>query len=155
METLFNVLHVVAGVFIVGPMAILPMTGMRAIRAGQAGQVTSLAKSVNVFNLLSLVVVMLGFGALEIGGPKYDFSLASTWVWLSTVFYVVALALNVFLVVPALRTAAEALTADATGDAASAHATGTKVPGYSRVAMMSGIVALLLVLIVVLMVWKP
>ena len=155
METLFNLLHVVTGVFIIGPMAILPMTGMRAIRAGQAGQVTSLAKSVNVFNLLSLVVVILGFGALEISGPKHDFSLVSTWVWLSIVFYVVAFALSVFLVVPALRTAAEALTADAMGDAASAHATGMKVPGYSRVAMMSGIVALLLVLIVVLMVWKP
>ncbi|MBC7592668.1 MAG: DUF2269 family protein [Kineosporiaceae bacterium] len=151
METLFNLLHVVTGVFIIGPMAILPMTGMRAIRAGQAGQVTSLAKSVNVFNLLSLVVVILGFGALEIS----HISLASTWVWLSLVFYFVALALNMLIVVPALRTAAEALTADATGDAASAHVTGTKVPGYSRVAMMSGIVALLLVLIVVLMVLKP
>ena len=39
METLFAVLHVVSAVFIVGPMAILPMTAMRALRAGNAGQV--------------------------------------------------------------------------------------------------------------------
>ena len=150
MDTLFNVLHVVTGVFIIGPMAILPMTGMRAIRAGQPGPVMSLAKSINIFNLLSLVVVILGFGLIQISG----FSFGDTWIWLSFVFYGVALALNVFLVVPALRTAAEALTEGATG-AASAHLTGTKTPGYSRVALMSGIVTLLLVSTVVLMVWKP
>ena len=151
MDTLFNVLHVVTGVFIIGPMAILPMTGMRAIRSGQAGQVISLAKSINIFNLLSFVVVILGFGMVQISG----FSFAATWIWLSFVFYAVALALNVFLVVPALRTAAAALTANAAGPASSAQVTETKIPGYSRVAMMSGVVTLLLTLTVVLMVWKP
>ncbi len=147
MDTVFNVLHVVAGVFIVGPMAILPMTGMRAIRAGEAGQVTTLAKSVYVFTLLSLLVVVLGFGALGVSDPKEHFSFGSTWVWLSLVAYAIALALNLFLVVPAFHSAAEALTADSTA--------GAKVAGYSRIAMGSGIVSLLLVLVVVLMVWKP
>ena len=147
MDTVFNVLHVVAGVFIVGPMAILPMTGMRAIRAGQAGQVATLAKSVYLFTLLSLVVVFFGFGALGVSDPKEHFSFGSTWVWLSLVAYAVALVLNLFLVVPALRSAAEALTKDST--------TGAKVAGYSRIAMGSGIVSLLLVIVVVLMVWKP
>jgi len=45
METLFAVLHVTAAIFIIGPMTILPMTGMRAIRAGNASQVSGLARS--------------------------------------------------------------------------------------------------------------
>ena len=38
METVLNVLHVLAAVFIIGPMAILPMTAMRAIRGGDGAQ---------------------------------------------------------------------------------------------------------------------
>ncbi|TDW31428.1 DUF2269 family protein [Cryobacterium psychrophilum] len=146
METLFSILHVVAGVFIVGPMAILPMTGMRAIRAREAGQVQTLAKSVSVFTLLSLVVVLFGFALL---GTSDHNSFSTTWVWLSTVFYAVALGLNLFLVVPALRSAAENVTT-----AAGSAATG-KVAGYARIAAGSGIVSLLLVAVVVLMVWRP
>ena len=59
METLFATLHVVAAVFVVGPMAILPMTAMRAIRAGQGQQVDVLARSTFVFSLLSLMVVVV------------------------------------------------------------------------------------------------
>lgn len=148
MDTLFNVLHVVAAVFIVGPMAILPMTGMRAIRAGQAGQVGTLAKSVNVFTLLSLVVVLFGFGALSLGNPtEPPTTFASTWIWLSLVLYAVALVLNLFVVVPALRSSAEALTAD--------PAAGARVAGYTRIAIGSGVATLLLVAVVVLMVWQP
>ncbi|MHB1171881.1 MAG: DUF2269 family protein [Lacisediminihabitans sp.] len=152
MDILFNALHVVASVFIIGPMAILPMTGMRAIRAGQAGQVTTLAKSVYVFSLLSIVVAFFGFGALGVSNPKDHYSFSSPWIWISLVLYAVALLLNLFVVVPALRSAAGALTVD---KASAAPTPGAKVPGYSRVAMGSGIVSLLLVLVVVLMVWKP
>ncbi|MDN2783585.1 hypothetical protein PAI99_08730, partial [Campylobacter jejuni] len=64
METLFAVLHVVSAVFIVGPMAILPMTAMRAVRAGNAEQGQVLAKSTNLISLLSLLVVFFGFGVM-------------------------------------------------------------------------------------------
>jgi len=149
MDTLFNILHVVSGVFIVGPMAILPMTGLRAIRAGQAGQVAVLAKSVNIFTLLSVVVVVLGFGALSMSEPEREYSFASTWIWLSIVLYASALMINLFLVVPAMHAAAEELSAR------EGSTVTTKVAGYSRIAMGSGIVALLLVTVVVLMVWRP
>lgn len=149
MDLLFNTLHIASAVFIVGPMAILPMTAMRSMRAGEAGQVASLAKSVYLFSLLSVVVAFFGFGALGMADADEGFSFGSTWVWLSIVLYVIALAINLFLVVPAMRSAAEALSKNAVVPA------GTKVDGYSRVAMGSGIAALLLVLVVVLMVWKP
>ncbi|TFC17649.1 DUF2269 family protein [Cryobacterium algoritolerans] len=150
MDILFNTLHIVAAVFIVGPMAILPMTAMRSIRAGEAGQVATLAKSVNLFTLLSIVVAFFGFGALGVSDPKDGFTFGSTWVLLSILAYVIALAINLFVVVPAMRQAAEAITAGA--GAATLEA---KPAGYSRVAMGSGSSSLLLVIVVVLMVWKP
>lgn len=148
METLFATLHVVAAVFIVGPMAILPMTGMRAIRAGQGRQVDVLARSTFVFSLLSLVVVVFGFGILPFS--KYGTTVTTPWVLASLIIYVVALGLSILGVVPVMRSAAEALTAAPAGGAA----VDTK-RAYSRVAMLSGIASLLLVVIVVLMTWKP
>jgi len=150
MHILFNTLHIVTAVFIVGPMAILPMTAMRSIRAGEAGQVATLAKSVNLFTLLSIIVAFFGFGALGVADPEEGFSFGSTWVLLSILFYAIALAVNLFVVVPAMRQAAEAITV-----AAGAAGPDTKVAGYSRVAMGSGISSLMLVIVVVLMVWKP
>jgi len=145
MDTLINTLHIVTAVFIVGPMAILPMTAMRLVRAGQAGPVAVLAKSVSIFSLLSVLVAVLGFGALSMGG----YSFAAIWVWLSIVLYAIALALNLFLIVPSLRSAVEELTArEGTG-------VSGKVAAYPRIAMGSGIATLLLVVVVVLMVWRP
>ena len=146
MHILVNTLHVVTAVFIVGPMAILPMTAMRSIRAGQAGQVATIAKSVNIFTLLSIVVTIFGFGALGLKEADDTWTFASTWVWLSLVLYVVALAINLFLVVPSLRSAAKAL---AEGPAS------VRAASYPQIAAGSGVASLLLVLVVVLMVWKP
>lgn len=148
METLFATLHVVAAVFIVGPMAILPMTAMRAIRAGQGRQVDVLARSTFVFSMLSMVVVVFGFGILPFS--EHGTKVTTSWVLISLILYVIALALSVFGVVPAMRSAAGVLTAAPAGGAAP----DTK-SAYGRVAMLSGIAALLLVAIVVLMAWKP
>ncbi len=147
MEALFATLHVVGAVFIVGPMAILPMTGMRAIRAGQGSQVAVLARSTFVFSLLSLLVVVFGFGIL--GFTTHGTTVTTPWVLISLILYVIALGLSVLGVVPAMRSVAEALTA------APAGASVDTKSGYGRVAMLSGIASLLLVVIVVLMTWKP
>jgi uncharacterized membrane protein len=144
MNTLMSVLHVVAAVFLVGPLAILPMSGLRAIRGGQGGQVATLGRSTLVTALLSLLVVVFGFGAMGTSDPKYDLSITTPWILWSLISYAVAVALTLLLVVPAMRTAAETL---ANG--------GDPKPQYVRVAAPSGIATLLLVVPVVLMVWKP
>lgn len=151
---ILNVLHVVAAVFIVGPMAVLPMTAMRAVRAGSAGQVRTLARSTNVFSLLSLLVVILGFGVMGLADPKYHTSIASTWIWLALVFYVVALALTLFAVVPAIRRAAERLEAEPAEQTAFAQPPAGS-SGYRSISIGSGVSTLLLLGVVVLMVWKP
>lgn len=147
METVFNVLHVVAAVFIIGPMAILPMTGMRAVRAGQGRQVATLAKSTFIFTLLSLLVVFFGFGVMGMADAKYNLSLATPWILTSMILYLVALAVSLLLVVPALRAAAVRLQG-----ADGAVADGRE---YPRIAAGSGLVSLLLLVVVILMVWKP
>jgi uncharacterized membrane protein len=151
MDTLFAVLHVVTAVFIIGPMAILPMTAMRAARARNGAQVMSLAKATSTFSLLSLVVFLLGFALLGVSDPKDHFSFASGWVIWSIVLYVVALGLNLFVTVPAMKRVSAAVSAS-TGSTGEAGATPG---GYGAIAGGSGVASLLLVAIVVLMVWKP
>lgn len=164
MDTLFAVLHVVSAVFIVGPMAILPMTAMRAVRAGNAGQVTTLAKSTNIFSLLSLLTVVFGFGVMGMADPKYKTSVTTPWILWSIIAYVIALGLTLFVVVPAMKRAAEALEARAAsgapasvaaGQTPAAEAADLSSRGYPAIAAGSGVASLLLVLVVVLMVWKP
>jgi len=142
MSTVLNVLHVVTAVFIIGPMAILPMTAMRAIRTGHGHQVGSLAKSTFVFSLLSLITAILGFGVIG----TWKLSVLTPWVLWSIILYVIALLISLFVVVPAMRGASAALVSgDGTASAGS----------YPRIAAGSGIVSLLLLVVVVLMVWKP
>lgn len=145
METLLAILHVVGAVFIVGPLAILPMTGLRALRAGQAGQVSTLAKSISITTYLSVLVIIFGFGLMSLADPKYNLSVATPWIWISLVAWAIAVVLTLALVVPSLKKAAAGLASGGTVDSSS----------YPRIAAGSGITALLLVLVVVLMVWKP
>jgi uncharacterized membrane protein len=144
MDTLLTVLHVVTAVFLVGPMAILPMTGMRAVRAGEWSMVATMAASTRVFSLASLLVAVLGFGVLGMADDRFDLSVTTGWVLASIVLYLVALALSLAVVVPAMSRAAAQLEK------------GQSAGGlYGRIAAGSGIVSLLLVAVTVLMVWKP
>ncbi len=142
MGTVLAVLHVVTAVFLVGPMAILPMTALRAVRAGDGRQVATLARSVFVFSLLSILVAVLGFGVMGLADERYELSITTPWILISLVLYGIALVLNLLVVVPALRTTAESGGGNSRGL-------------YGRVAASSGAVALLLVAVVVLMVWRP
>lgn len=156
MSTVIAVLHVVCAVFIVGPMAILPMTAMRSIRAGEGSQVVALSKSTRLFSLLSLLVIVFGFGAM--GMSEFNISFGATWIWLSILLYVVALGLALFLIVPVMQRTGEALRATAIpGTQPDTASPGVAVPqsGYAAIAAGSGITTLCLLVIVILMVWKP
>jgi uncharacterized membrane protein len=146
MDTVLTALHVVAAVFVIGPMAILPMTALRAVRAGNGPVVALLSTSTRVFTLASLLVALLGFAALGSVAKTDHVSVGTGWVLTSIVLYVLALALSLFVVVPSLQKAAAALTTGGPGSAQSV---------YGRIAASSGVVALLLVAVTVLMVWRP
>jgi uncharacterized membrane protein len=146
MDTVLTALHVVAAVFLVGPMAILPMTALRALRAGEWSMVSTLATSTRVFSLASLLVAVLGFGVVGTADERFDLSVTTSWVLTSIILYVIALALSLAVVVPAMKRAAGELEGGR-GEAARAL--------YVRIAAGSGVVSLLLVAVTVLMVWKP
>lgn len=149
MDTLLSILHIVGAVFIVGPMAILPMTAMRAVRAGNGSQVAVLAKSTNIFSLLSVLVAVFGFGVVGMAPEAWGLSVTTPWVLWSIILYVVALLISLFVVVPTMRKAAAALQTTDTGTPATADVK------YPAIAAGSGVVSLLLVAVTVLMVWKP
>ncbi|GAB3038330.1 hypothetical protein GCM10027052_16960 [Parafrigoribacterium mesophilum] len=166
MGTLLNILHVVTAVFIVGPMAILPMTGMRAIRAGNAGQVLTLAKSTFVLSLASLAVVIFGFGAMSLADERFNLSVTTPWILISIVLYIIALIVSLAMVVPIMRRAGRRLqeaetsvsgssASAADGGPATARSAGSSMSEYSLIGMSSGISAVLLLVVVILMVWKP
>jgi len=142
------VLHVVGSVFIVGPMAILPMSAMRGLRAGNASHLATQAKSTYLVSLLSLIVAVVGFGVMGTGRP--DLTLTTPWILASVSLYAVALLLNLFLVVPAMRRASAQLIVSS-----SSPSTRGLNHGYAAVAAGSGVVSLLLVVVVVLMVLQP
>jgi uncharacterized membrane protein len=150
MSKMLIVLHVVGSVFIVGPMAILPMSAMRVLRAGSASQLATLAKSTNLLSLLSLIVAVLGFGVM--GANRPDLTLTTPWILTSVILYFVAALLSLFLVVPAMRRAARRLEISSSPQGASPQGEDT---GYAAIAAGSGVVSLLLVVVVVLMVWQP
>ena len=139
MQTVLTVLHVVGAVFIVGPMAILPMTGLRAIRSGNQAQAATLSRTTFIFTLISLLVVVFGFGVMGMSDPKYNLSVTTPWILISLILYVIAAALLLAVTVPAMRRAAAA---------------GAKT-GYGTIAGSSGIATLALLVVVILMVWKP
>lgn len=145
MPLILHILHVVGAVFIVGPMAILPMSGLRAMRSGTATQVALLARSTMVFSLLSILVAVVGFGVMSTAGPDDNWTITTPWILWSIVLYTLAAVASLAIVVPAMRRAA----------GASAPSTDQRLPGYRPVAIGSGITTLLLLAVVVLMVWKP
>lgn len=153
MAHVFTALHVILAVFIIGPMALLPHTGLRALRNLDAKQVRGLARSVAIFSWASLVVFVLGFAALGAGeGGAHSASFTDLWVWLSVVLYAGAFVLSVFVVVPNLRRGAEEI------EGAAEPAEGEKVrrpAAYSAVAATAGVTTILLVVVVILMAFRP
>ena len=171
MHTFLKTLHVIAAVFLIGPLVLVPMTGLRAIRVGDLGAVRNAARQTTLYGLLSLLVFALGAAVVPTEPEHYDFG--TPWVTISMTLFVVALALILGVAAPALtkaaslleaRTAPAAAPAPTAGDAgATATATGDPAPltnpqldsARGRVAASSGVASLLLVVITVFMVVKP
>ncbi|WP_051571391.1 DUF2269 family protein [Cryptosporangium arvum] len=174
-------LHVLSAVFLIGPMAIAPMMGMRAIRKHDARGVHEAARTTTLYTLLSLVVAALGFVLIGVSNGRWSFG--DAWVTISITLYVIALLLGIGVVAPGLTGAARLLDASTplpatpvtpmTPVTESDTAVETPEPAgtdtatidvetrrkvdaaYGRVAASSGIVALLLIIIVIFMVVRP
>lgn len=169
MRHLLEALHILFAIFAVGPLVHAATTAARGVRAGDASAVAGSARTVKIYGYASIAVAVLGFGLVQ---PKWDNRFGDTWVWLSLVLYLVALAVVFALLLPSLQGAARALAGAAVGGAAvggAAAGTGEVAgPGApagtggaaaeaftARIAASGGVVALIFAVIVFLMVFKP
>jgi uncharacterized membrane protein len=141
MSDLLEVLHIAGAVFVVGPMVVLPMFALRAIRLGAGTQVRLLAGSSLGFGIAAVVVAVLGFGVMSLADADRGWSLTTPWILVSVIAVTAACAVHLGVVVPALY--------GATGER------GAGSFGYALVATTSGLVAILMVGVVILMIVRP
>lgn len=143
MPLILHVLHVLGAVFVIGPMTVVPMLGLRAIRRSDPSQMRGLARSALGLGVASVVVAALGFGVMSTGEPDDDWSFTTHWILWSAIVYVAAAVVHFLVVVPVMFSNSR-IPAD---PARSAR--------YGTLAASSGLVGLLLVVVVILMVAQP
>jgi uncharacterized membrane protein len=181
MHTFLLMLHVVAAVFLVGPLVVAPMSGLRALRLGNAPAVRDAARQTTLYGMLSVLV--FGLGAAVVPTEPEDYTFGTPWVIIAMTLYILTLLVVLGLVAPALNKAANLLGAanpaepeTGVGDAADEPLPPAPPPGPAapvalqdqspevrakldalrgRVAASSGITAGMLLVITVLMVVKP
>jgi uncharacterized membrane protein len=154
MRVFLLTLHVLAAVFVIGPLVYFPMNGLRGIRTGDVDTVRSAARLTFVYSLLSLLVFGLG-AAVVAASTKVNFGTA--WLTISMTLYVVAFAITLALLVPSLRQAVTLMEAshDLEKDERDVRTRSKLDSVRGRAAASAGVVALLLVVITILMVVKP
>jgi uncharacterized membrane protein len=106
MVKLFLALHVLLAIFLVGPLAMIPMTALRSIRRRDAGQLHSAARQTMIYGLASIAVFLLGFAVVGTEPSSHRISLGAPWLTISMTLYVIALVLVLTVLVPSLRRAA-------------------------------------------------
>ena len=136
-------LHVIAAVFLVGPLVFAASATPRTLRAGAEGLGTLrfLAKTTRNYGYASLLVVILGMANVR---RSNGITFSQTWVWLSLVLTIAAIAIFVVLVAPAQATAVT--------DIESGQSPARRIP---LIAAGSGIASLALLVVVFLMIYKP
>ena len=138
-------LHLLFAVFAIGPLANAVTTASRGIRRGDGTMTAASARTATIYSYASLLVVLLGFGLMSTKEDgKHLGEMSQTWIWLSLLLWLAAVALTLGVIVPTLHRATAAIGRQESVVALTA-----------RVAAAGGIVAALFAVIVFLMVYKP
>lgn len=141
-------LHLLAAIFAVGPLVGAATTASRALRNSDAGAATSAARMIRLYSYVSVVVVIFGMGLMSQKAP-WDSSeevaqMGDTWIWLSLLLWVAAMAVSLGVLAPSLTKAS-----------AEIGSTGSAQGLVGRVAAAGGVVGLIFAGIVLLMVYQP
>ena len=137
--------HLIFVVFAVGPLVHAATTAGRGIRTGDGTATASASRVLRIYSYVSVLVIVAGMGLMsqkEDGHKLGEFS--DAWIWVSLVLWLVAIGLVLGVMVPTLDKATKDI-----GEQKSV------VTLTARVAASGGVVALLFLVIVVLMVYKP
>lgn len=140
-------LHLLTAIFAIGPLVGAATTAARGLRTSDAGATASSARTITIYGAASVLVVIFGMGLMSATDPDTSKTVAhfsDTWIWLSTLLWLVAMAAVFGLVVPGLKQATTAIGAGQSVDALK-----------GRVAAGGGVVGLIFAVIVFLMVYRP
>lgn len=138
------VLHLLAVLFVIGPLAVTAVQSPRLARGGQLAELRTAARTTRVYALASVVVVVLGTAMVGLGGVGAGWEFSQLWVSASYALWLLAVGLTLVVVVPAQGDAVQAL--EGGGDAS-----GTA----GRMTAGGGLAMLAWTAIVILMVTKP
>jgi len=139
-------LHLLFAVFAVGPLVHAATTAGRGVRLGDGQATASASRLLRIYSYATVLVVILGFALMSqkpFGNKKLG-EFGDTYIWLSLVLWVVAIALTLGVAAPTLDKATKQIAAQQPV----ATLTG-------RIAATGGVVGLLFAAIVVLMVFQP
>lgn len=140
-------LHLVLAIFVIGPLVHATTTAARGLRTGSADATATAARTTRIYAYASVLVVVFGFALMSSTSPYTGQAVATfgqTWIWLSTLLWLVGVAIALALTAPALERATRQLSVGQGVEELSA-----------RVAASGGVIGLIFVVIVVLMVYRP
>lgn len=138
-------LHLLFAIFAIGPLVHAATTAARGVRQRDAKATAYTARMARIYAYVSVLVVVFGFGLMA---SKQDgqqvAKVSETWIWLSALLWLIAVALVLAVVVPTLDKA----TALISKQESPASLTG-------RVAAAGSVVGIVFTVIVFLMVYRP
>ena len=141
-------LHLLFAVFAIGPLVHAATTAARGVRTGDGAATASSARLLKIYSYASVLVVILGFGLMSAKAPwnpkEHVAEFGDTWIWLSALLWLVAVAIVLAVVVPTLDKATALIAKQE-----------SVVALTGRVAAAGGVAALILAVIVFLMVYQP
>jgi len=138
-------MHLLVAIFAIGPLVHAATTAARGVRQRDAKATAYTARMARIYAYVSVLVVVFGFGLMA---SKQDgqqvAKVSETWIWLSALLWLIAVALALAVVVPTLDKA----TALISKQESPASLTG-------RVAAAGSVVGIVFTVIVFLMVYRP
>jgi hypothetical protein len=147
MFTILLALHVLFAIFAIGPLVHAATTAGRGVRQNDAAATTAAARMMRIYAIVSVLVVLLGFGLMSAESPytgEATAKISETWIWLSGLLWLIAVGLVLGLLVPALEKATELIRSSQPASALTA-----------RVSAAGGVVGFIFAGIVFLMIYRP
>src|SRR6187551_3426037 len=98
-------LHLVAVVFLIGPLAAAGTRGIRVTKAGDAGGLRTTARLVTIYGWASLAVLVFGLSLVQGEDKGVHASFGDTWIIVSLILFLVAFGLVMGVLRPTLNRA--------------------------------------------------
>jgi hypothetical protein len=141
-------LHLLFAIFAIGPLVHAATTAGRGVRTGDGAATASSARMLKIYSYASVLVVLAGMALMSMDDPddktRKIGEFSQTWIWLSVVLWLVAIAIVLAVIVPTLNKATALI-----------QQQGSVVTLTARVAASGGVVGLIFAVIVFLMVYQP